>query len=388
MAEPNDLAASGFAAGAREAWARRDRVVWTLVGVVILVAAGVWAFLRVFDALAPFVIGGFLAFLLRPLVTMLTKWRLSRGLAVLVLSLVLVALFVGAMALVIPSLTAELKQFSQQLPALEAQVKANAEQLKTQFSALPTPVQQGAQAAGQQVASTFTAAAQQLTQFMFGALGSAIGFGFDIFLGWIISIWLLLGGPEIAKWCTSILPPAWREDTRYVGNTFDRSFGGYIRGTIITMTITFLGCAVGFNLINLPYATAIALAIGLLDVIPFIGPILGGAIATLVALTVSPQLALLTLVVVLIVEQAVDSVISPIVMGDSVRLHPLAILLALTIGGALGGLFGVIVSIPATSAGYAVYMYFMRKNGILEPEVPRPEKVKKTRGKKPAETAA
>jgi predicted PurR-regulated permease PerM len=388
MAEPNDLAASGFAAGAREAWARRDRVVWTLVGLVILIAAGIWGFLRIFDALAPFVIGGFLAFLLRPLVTMLTKWKLSRGMAVLVLSLVLVALFVGLLALVIPSLTAELKQFAEQLPAIEAQVKANVDQLKTQFGTLPIPVQQGVQAAAQQVAATFAAAAQQLTQFMFGALGSAIGFGFDVFLGWIISIWLLLGGPEIAKWCTSILPPAWREDTRYVGNTFDRSFGGYIRGTIITMTITFLGCAVGFNLINLPYATAIALAIGLLDVIPFIGPILGGAIATLVALTVSPQLALLTLVVVLIVEQSVDSVISPIVMGDSVRLHPLAILLALTIGGALGGLFGVIVSIPASSAGYAVYMYFMRKNGILEPEEPRPEKVKKTRGKKPAETAA
>ena len=127
--------------------------------------------------------------------------------------------------------------------------------------------------------------------------------------------------------------------------------------------------------------------VGLLDVIPFIGPIVGGAIATLVALTVSPTLAILTLVVVLIVEQSVDSVISPIVMGDSVRLHPLAILLALIVGGALGGMFGVIVSIPATSAGYSVYMYFMRKNGILEPEQPRPQKAKKTRGNKAEQPA-
>ena len=64
---------SGFSAGAREAWARRDRIVWTLVGLLILIAAGIWGFLKIFDALAPFVIGGFIAFLLRPLVGMFTQ---------------------------------------------------------------------------------------------------------------------------------------------------------------------------------------------------------------------------------------------------------------------------------------------------------------------------
>jgi predicted PurR-regulated permease PerM len=72
-------------------------------------------------------------------------------------------------------------------------------------------------------------------------------------------------------------------------------------------------------------------------------------------------------------------------MGDSVALHPLGILLALGIGGALGGLFGVLVSIPAAAAGYSVYLYFMRKNGVLEPAVPKPEKKRKEkRAEQPA----
>ncbi len=387
MSDLDTNAASGIAAGAREAWARRDRVTWTLVGLALLIGAGLYVFVHIAESLVPFIMGGFIAFLLRPLVGLLMKWKLSRGLAVLVLSLVLVGLLVLSVALLVPALSNELQQMSKNLPTLTAQVQANAAQVSAKFGTLPKSVQDTAKAASAQVVTTASDAMKQLTAFVVGLFSAAIGFGFSLFLGWIISIWLLLGGPDIAKWSLSVLPPAWREDTRFVGNAFDRSFGGYIRGTVITMTITFIGCAIGFNLIGLPYATALALVVGLLDVIPFIGPIIGGAVCTVVGLTVSPTLGILTLIVVLIVEQSVDSVISPIVMGDSVRLHPLGILLALTIGAALGGFFGVIISIPATAAGYSVYMYFMRKNGILEPEEPRPEKVTRRRGKK-AETAA
>jgi predicted PurR-regulated permease PerM len=247
------------------------------------------------------------------------------------------------------------------------------------LSGLPPSAKDVGQKVAAQMASTFTAAVQQIANFVLAAGGAALGFGFDAFLGLIICIWLLLGGPDIAKWCLSVLPPAWREDTAFMGRSFDRSFGGYIRGTIINMTVTFLGCAVGFSVIGLPYAMPLAMMVGLLDVIPFVGPIIAGAVCVIVGFTVSPTLGILTLVVVLIVEQAVDSVISPIVMGDSVELHPLAILLALGIGGALAGFFGVIISIPVAAALYSVYLYFMRKNGVLEPEGSKSEKPKEDR---------
>jgi predicted PurR-regulated permease PerM len=134
----------------------------------------------------------------------------------------------------------------------------------------------------------------------------------------------------------------------------------------ISMFLMFVGMAVGFNVLGVPYAWALAALCGLLAVIPIVGGIVGGIIATLVALTVSPQLALWTLVVVLIVEQTVDSVIEPIVLGESVRLHPLAILFALAIGGAIAGVFGMIAAIPASAAAYTVYLYFARKYGMLE----------------------
>jgi predicted PurR-regulated permease PerM len=386
MADPETNAVSGFAAGARDAWAKRDRITWTLVGVVILAGVGLWFFLRIADAFAPFVIGGLIAFLLRPIIGMLMKWRLGRGLAVLVTMLVLLALMVGATMLIVPRLGAEIQQLAANFPTYKAQIQASVQSLTEQTSGLPASAKEAATNVAKALTAGFTNALQQIGQFILATGGAALGFGFNVFLGLIICIWLLLGGPEIAKWCLSVLPPAWREDTRFIGQSFDRSFGGYIRGTIINVTITFLGCAVGFSLIGLPYAIWLALMVGLLDVIPFVGPIIGGIICTLVGFTVSPTLGVLTLVVVLIVEQTVDSVISPIVMGDAVEIHPLAILLSLGIGGAIAGFFGVLISIPAAAAIYSVYMYFMRKNGILEPEEPKPEKPKKAkRGEKAAQ---
>ena len=370
----DQIASQGLAAGAREAWAKRDRVTWTLVGIVILMAVGVWGFLQVWESLASFVIGGLLAFLLRPVVGLFMKWKLNRGLAVLVTALLLVGVIVGATMWLVPRMAAHVQEFQANLPTYQASIQAGVQELTTKFSALPKSTQQAAQGLAQQTAATFTAAVNQLTQFFLASVSAAVGFGFSFFMGFIICIWLLLSGPDVAKWSLSVLPPAWRDDAREMGTTFDSSFGGFIRGSVINMTVTFVGCAVGFTIIGLPYAIPIALIIGLLDIIPFVGPIVGGAIAVLVALTVSWQLAGLTLIVVLIVEQSVDSVLSPIVMGDSVSLHPLGILLALSIGGALGGLFGVIISIPLAAAGYSVYLYFMRKNGVLEPAPPKPEK--------------
>jgi predicted PurR-regulated permease PerM len=207
-------------------------------------------------------------------------------------------------------------------------------------------------------------------------LANVAGVAFDLFLGFIIAIWFMLDGAGVSKWSLSVLPQAWRKDASEVGIAFDKAFGGFIRGSIIDMSLMFAGMAIGFNLLNVPYAWALATLCGVLGVIPIVGGIIGGVVATLVALTVSPQLAGLTLIVVLVVEQAVDSVIAPIVMGEAVRLHPLAILFSLAIGGAVAGLFGMIVAIPTAAAIYTVYLYFARKYGVLEPAPATPPKAK------------
>ena len=347
-----------------ESWIRRGRITWTYVGILILAVAGAWFFRTVLASVFTFVIGGFLAFLLRPVVSFLMRRKLSRGLSVLVTGLLLVALLVVGLAVVLPYVTADVQQIATALSAQQAQFKATASEKAAQ---LPSSAQASLAQAQAQAAAQAASAAKDLALGLAKALSAVAGTIFDLFLGFIISIWFMLDGAGVARWSLSVLPPAWRKDASEVGIAFDNAFGGFIRGSIIDMSLMFAGMAIGFNLLHVPFAWALAVLCGLLGVIPIVGGIVGGAIATLVALTVSPQLAGLTLVVVLIVEQSVDSIIAPIVMGESVRLHPLAILFSLAIGGAIAGLFGMIVAIPAAAAIYTVYLYFARKYGMLEP---------------------
>jgi putative heme transporter len=351
-----------------ESWIRRGRITWTYVGIIILVVVGVWFFRTVLSSVFTFVIGGTLAYLLRPVVALFMRWKLSRGLAVLVTSLLLVGLIVAAAVTVVPQVATEVQQIA---TALAAQAKTLQSAAAAASSQAPASTQASLAQAQQQATANAAEGAKNLAIGLATTLSNMAGIVFDLFMGFIIAIWFMLDGARVAKWSLSVLPSAWRTDSAQVGVAFDKAFGGFIRGSIIDMSLMFTGMAIGFNIIGVPYATALAALCGLLAIVPIVGGIIGGIIATLVSLTVSPQLAVMTLVVVLVVEQTVDSVIAPIVMGDAVRLHPLAIIFSLAIGGAIAGILGMIVAVPAAAAAYTLYLYFARKFGMLEaaPEV-------------------
>ncbi len=364
--DPDGKAASKYVTST-ESWTRRGRITWTYVGIAILVCGGLFLVHIVLSSIFTFIIGGTMAFLLRPVVSLLMRWKLSRGLAVLVTSLLLIGLIIGGLAFLLPQVAAEVQAIAADLAVTAQNLKADVADSADQ---LPASSQASFAAAQEQFAAKAATAAKGLVASLAAALGNVVSIGFDLFLGYIVAIWFMLDGAKVARWSLSVLPPAWRTDAAEVGHAFDYAFGGFIRGAAISMALMFTGMAIGFNLIGVPYATALAALCGVLAIVPVAGGIVGGIVATLVALTVSPQLALMTLVVVLIVEQTVDSVIEPIVMGEAVRLHPLAILFSLAIGGALAGIAGMIVAVPAAAVINTLYLYFARKFGVLEPAAP------------------
>ena len=353
--------------GTREEWNRRAAITWTSVGWVVLAACAAFVFLRVADALAPFVVGALISFLCRPLMRMFVRMRLPRWAAVLATFVLVVAVAAGAVVLLVPQIWTQLLQLMASLPSYWQQLQALVSKALAQVKLLPGPARSAVDQVLSSVGQNVDQAATSILQFVIAAGGSALGFGFNIFLGFILSIWFLLDGPGISRWFLWIIPPAWHDDAYAMGHAFNDSFGGYIRGTVINMTITFVACAIGFAVVGLPYGWFVALAIGILAVIPYLGPILGAIIASAIGFTVSPWLGVITLVIVIVVEQAVDSVISPLVMGKSVSLHPVAILFALAVGGALGGFFGILLAIPMAAAIYTVYLYYRRKAPDADP---------------------
>jgi len=140
-----------------------------------------------------------------------------------------------------------------------------------------------------------------------------------------------------------------------IGETTVRTFGGYIRGTAIVALVDSVFIGIGLWVLGVPLALPLAVIVFIAAFIPIVGATLAGTLAALVALVANdPINAVWVVVVVIAVNQIEGNFLQPVVMGQSLKLHPLVILLALTAGTILGGIIGAILSVPIAAAAWQI----------------------------------
>lgn len=199
-----------------------------------------------------------------------------------------------------------------------------------------------------------------------GVANAALVLGFSL----VVSFWVLIELPALGKEIKRIFGPHFQDDLNLIYLTGTRVMGGYIKGTLVQCVIIGVGCAIGYAVMGIPSAAALGVITGILNIIPVIGPWLGGGVAALVGLFVSPLIAVVSLIYTVVVQQVVYTFISPKVMGNSVDIHPALVILALMTGSALGyavsgfvgSIVGMLASIPAVAAAKSLFVYYFEKN--------------------------
>ena len=192
----------------------------------------------------------------------------------------------------------------------------------------------------------------------------AIGFAL------VIAFWILMQLPQIGRECKRLVGDKHAEDFEMLHITFTRVMGGYIKGTLLQCAIIGVACGIMFAVLGIPNSAALGGITGILNIIPIIGPWLGGALAALVGIFVSPLVAVIAILGTIIIQQFVYTFISPRIMASSVDVHPALNLIALMVGSALGGamsglagsLVGMLASIPAVAVAKAVFVYYFEKH--------------------------
>jgi predicted PurR-regulated permease PerM len=116
--------------------------------------------------------------------------------------------------------------------------------------------------------------------------------------------------------------------------------------------------AVGLFLLGVPYALVLGVVVSIMAVIPYLGAWISGILAVIVALTVSPTTALLTALLFLGIQQLEGNFLTPKIQGDTLHVHPILVFLAVIIGGGLGGIPGVIVSVPTLAVLRVLFDFF------------------------------
>ncbi len=334
------------------------------LALITLVAVLVFAVTQLTLVVIPVLIALVLAAAIHPLVSWLRRHRLPSLLATWV-ALVAVVLVLGGV------LTAVVYAVVDQADELADQAVEGFDRLQGSLSGLPVQI------TNEQVSDFRQTATEFLTSSSFGASAAAgfsatANFVTGFFLMIIVLFFFLKDGPKIWEFLLRPFEGEHYERGKRVGARTVSTLGGYVRGTAIVAAVDAVGIGLGLLIIGVPLAIPLAVLVFLLAFIPLVGATLAGILAALVTLVANgPVEALIVVAIVVVVNQLEGDLLQPVVMGRSLRLHPLVILVALTIGTVLAGITGAVLAVPiAASLWGAVQVW----NGPDEPARPARQK--------------
>ncbi len=192
---------------------------------------------------------------------------------------------------------------------------------------------------------------------VFSVISSTVSTVTTAFIGIIFAIYMLLGKEKLSgqvnRLIHSYLPKA-EAGLRYVGSSLNDSFRKYIVGQCTEAVVLGLLCTAGMFLFGFPYAAMIGALIGFTALIPVAGAYIGAVFGALMILTVSPVKALLFIVFIIVLQQLEGNLIYPRVVGKTIGLPAIWVLAAVTVGGSLMGIFGMLIGVPITSCIYRI----------------------------------
>jgi len=193
------------------------------------------------------------------------------------------------------------------------------------------------------VSSSFFASGSSPLDFFSNAIGS-VGLAVAVIL---CSFYLCLSKDGVERFLKVVIPPIHEERALAIYERSRRLIGLWFRTQILLSLVFGFTVWVGLALLGVRYALLIAVLAGLFELVPFVGPFLSGALAVIAALATSPTLAVYTLIFFVIAEQFEANILVPILNQHIVGIHPVIVIVALLIGAEVGGILGIIISVPA-----------------------------------------
>jgi len=187
-------------------------------------------------------------------------------------------------------------------------------------------------------------------------------------LGPVIAFYLLVDLPHLRRVADSLVPPGARAEVEVVAARLNRAIGGFFRGQLFVALIVGVLCSIGLGIVGLRFWFLVGMIAGLFNIVPLIGPWVGGLPGVTIALTTgSPVKALLVVAVMVGVQQIDNHFITPQVMQRTVHLHPAAVILALVAGGSLAGFYGLVLAVPVAACLKIVVGHLWRTHILGEP---------------------
>jgi predicted PurR-regulated permease PerM len=334
-------------------------ITWSLVGTIVFVALVVWGIIQVKNIIPAVVLATAIIYLLNPVVSLLHRRGVPRILGSCLSYVVLLALVTLAVWLAFPSIADQAKQLGDDFPTIYDDLAVDAEGWADNFGITVEIPRYD------ELDSYFASATEDGGLLSFDRVSnftlSVLEFLLILVLAPVLAFYLLMDLPKLADKGRALFPDEHRDEALHVGHQLSQAVGGFLRGQLVVALIVGMLTSFGFWVIGLDFWLLIGMIAGFLNIIPFVGPWVGGGLGVLVALaTADAGTAVAAAIVAASVQQLDNHFISPAVLRVTVRLHPATIILALLVGATLGGLLGVLLAVPVTAIVKIIVGHFWR----------------------------
>jgi predicted PurR-regulated permease PerM len=343
-----------------------------LVGLLVA-----WAVARAAGTvLLIFVIAGVIALILNPLVKLVERRGLPHGVAVLAVYIGLLAALVGVAGLLANPVSNQVQNFQRDVPELVRDATGSLDDLQGFLDrrGIDVHVKNQGETALQTLESKVLRGSGDVVSFTRDLLKRIVETSFALILILVISIYMLVYAEGIGNVVRSVMPAGDGTPEDDFPAHVQKAVSGYVRGQLLFSVIMGTTAAVAlwiFGVVGIfpdgqRYALFFGAFFGLMELIPYIGPVLGALPPILVALFNDPLSAIWVALLFVGIQQLEGHVVAPQVFGHSLRINPLLIIFALLFGAQLYGVVGAFVALPVAAVLRETVVY-LRRHVVLEP---------------------
>jgi predicted PurR-regulated permease PerM len=350
---------------------------WIQAVALPLALLGLWSLARAAGTVLLILLAAStVALILNPLVKMLARRRVPRGVAILTVYVGLFAFVGGVGVLLANPISMQVSHLSRDVPHFIDQANRDLASLQRWLDrqGIHVQIQRQGQTALQTLEHNILKRSSDIVSFSRDLLTQVVTTGFDLVLTFVLSIYLLLYGNQIGQLVKRVMPPGDGTPEDDFPLLVQRAVFGYVRGQLLFSLIMGASAAVALYLFGLlgifpdgqRYALFFGAFYGLMEFIPYIGPIIGPLPAVLVALFVHPISAVWVILLFVALQQLEGHVVAPQVFRISLRINPILVILSLLIGFNIYGIAGALLALPIAAVVRQTVVY-LRRHLVLEP---------------------
>lgn len=321
---------------------------------------------KILSIISPIFIGWFFAWLLNPIVKKLTDKGMNRLFATIIAYLAMVLMIGLILAFTIPSLGTQISDIVTAVPSIVSDIKEWINNIFVKISNLSLEnldsVKNTFMGRIETIATDIETSLPEMAMNFVSSLASGLG---KILLSLILGFYLLFDFDKVTAGFISLFPEKSRGEISYLLEKLNDSLYSFISGTLWLSLLLFVVSIIGFSIIGLNAPVLIAFICVITNLIPYIGPYMGAAVAGAIGFAESSTIGVLTLLFILVVQTIDGNVLQPLVMSKKMNLSPITIILSLLIFEYLFGIFGMIIATPAVALLKIIFVFIDEKYNLF-----------------------